>query len=385
MIFLNLLNRIFGPKKPLHRQEIDDYKKGTGNTHDIEEKAADTDLNSEALEGWTSVDFSVKDGMTNVDKKMNNFLFGQSNPRNGGNKGMILSFALFVITMLVLIIFTYQGNKVVDEQTIVQAEKMEPPSKIEEVDLYTEIPREKQITSTELKKADEIKNNNIINEKQLKESGAPIKDDVDQTNALNSVDVDLELPIQSSGKISNRSNNTLVYNQAKEVYLHSLKNVDYRAYRNRPIKVDHNLEIGIPANMATENDQQEFIHSGVHEIAYIDYLTRSAEIFSQGNYKTALKRYLTILDTYPDDVNANFYGGLCYFNLGQFDQSHQLFRNAYSLGYGNFREEAMWFSARANYEEKNDLKAKYFLKKIINEGGFYSEQAKELLETIEKK
>src|SRR5690554_7622070 len=118
MIFLNLLNRIFGPKKPLHRQEIDDYKKGTGNTHDIEEKAADTDLNSEALEGWTSVDFSVKDGMTNVDKKMNNFLSGQSNPRNGGNKGMILSFVLLVFTLWFLFILTYKETKLFAEQTI---------------------------------------------------------------------------------------------------------------------------------------------------------------------------------------------------------------------------------------------------------------------------
>jgi tetratricopeptide (TPR) repeat protein len=282
-----------------------------------------------------------------------------------------------------LIIFTYQGNKAFDEQTKVDLEITEQPTRIEEVDLFTEIAVDKQITSNELRTTVEVKNeikspnNNVVKpDDQIQEDNIAAHPATDNEK--------IELPIQSSGKISSTSKNTLIYNEAQEVYIHSLKNVDYRAYRNRPIKVNNNLEIGIPANLATENDKQEFQPMETTEITYVDYLTKSAEYFSEGQYKTALKRYLTILDTYPDDVNANFYGGLCYFNLGQFDKSHELFRNSYSIGYGNFREESMWFSARANYEMKNDLKAKYFLKKIIAEGGFYSKQAKELLGRIAK-
>jgi len=384
MIFLNLLNRIFGPKKPLSRQEIDDHKAGLGNTHDIEMKVSDSKFNADALQGWESSENSVKETMASSDKKIENFVHDKSDGKQSKNNGLILSFSLFIVTMLVLIVFTYQGNKIFDEQSQSISEVKERPTRIEEVDLFTEIAIEKQISTDELKKSDvtidevEVSNNTVdkSDESNIKEDHFSEKPNRD--------DEKIELPIHSSGKISSSSKNTLVYNEAKEMYIHSLKNVDYRAYRNRPIKVNDHLNFGTPANQASENETQDFQQLETTDVTYIDYLTESAEFFKRGQYKIALKRYLTILDTYPDDVNANFYGGLCYFNLGQFDKSTLMFRNAYSVGYGNFREEAMWFTARANYELKNDLKAKYMLKKIIAEDSFYSEQAEELLETIVK-
>src|SRR5690554_7566242 len=74
MIFLNLLNRIFGHKKPLSRQEIEDYKKGTGDTHDIESKMSDSAFNAEAMEGWEKNGYSVKEAMISTDKKMEHFV-----------------------------------------------------------------------------------------------------------------------------------------------------------------------------------------------------------------------------------------------------------------------------------------------------------------------
>ena len=384
MIFLNLLNRIFGPKKPLSRQEIDDYKDGTGNTHDIEMKASDSDFNAESLQGWETVDHSVKEGMAASDKKMESFVKSNSEGAKPRDNGLILSFALFVLTMMLFIIFTYQGNKAFDEQTKVVTEIAEQPTRIEEVDLFTEIAAEKQITTNELKKSEDLKSEIETPENTVLKPGKQIENNENLTEKPTDNNEAIQLPIQSSGKIPSTSKNVLVYNQAKEVYIHTLKNVDYRAYRNRPIKVNNNLDVGIPANLASENDKQELQPSETTDVTYIDYLTETAEFFKEGQYKIALKRYLTILDTYPDDVNANFYGGLCYFNLGQFDKSTAMFKSAYSVGYGNFREEAMWFTARANYEDNNDLKAKYMLKKIIAEGGFYSEQAKEFLESITK-
>ena len=379
MIFLNLLNRIFGHKKPLSRQEIEDYKKGTGDTHDIESKMSDSAFNAEAMEGWEKNGYSVKEAMISTDKKMEHFVKDSPKATPKNNNGLILSFILFTLTMLLLIVFTYQGNKVFDEQTKSEIVITEQPAPIEEVDLFTEIATTKQITTKDLKSENKTPSLKLSTTKSQETTNEKVKDNTIEKEG------EIQLPIQSNGKIPSTSKNSLVYNQAQEVYIHSLKNVDYRAYRNRPIKVDNTLNVGVPANKISGDDAQDFQQAETIDITYIDYLTQTAEYFSEGQYKTALKRYLNILDTYPDDVNANFYGGLCYFNLGQFDKSHQLFRNSYSIGYGNFREEAMWFSARSNYEDNNDLKAKYILKKIITEDGFYSQQARDLLNTIEKK
>ncbi|WP_107037949.1 tetratricopeptide repeat protein [Brumimicrobium mesophilum] len=377
MIFLNLLNRIFGPKKPLSRQEIEDYKSGAGNSHDTESKAAGSEFNDEALEGWKNSTSSVHNGMLATDQKMNEFI----NNTNGGGttkKGMTLSFILFTLTMLTLIIFTYQGNSAVEKkpQIVQELENKEEIENVrdQEIDFYTAISPEKQITSNEL-----IKNQDIQKtEAKVLEEPVPDKEnkdvEIDKTQNEN-----IQLPIQSSGKIPNSNKSTLSYKIVKEVYLSELKNVDYRAYRSRPIKVHNDLNVGLPANQSSKEDKQEFPSLQTTEITYIDYLRSTSEIFSQGKYKEALKNYLTILKTYPNDVNANFYGGLCYFNLGQFSESIDFLNKSYTLGYGNFREEARWFSARVFLEQNKKNKANRLLKEIIEEGGFYSEHAKVLL------
>lgn len=379
MIFLNLLNRIFGPKKPLSRQEIDDYKEGTGNNHDIESKTLGSDFNDQALEGWKTTSSSVNDGMSKVDKQMNEFV---NKGASGGStkKGMTLTFVLFTLTMISLIVFTYQGNSAVEKKPQIIEETKTENERGEEIEYFTAISHEKLITSNELIKNQEIQK--LEKETPLKIEEKPVAVDLEIEKNTNKEN-DIQLPIQSSGKIPNSNKNTLYYKDAKEVYLSDLKNVDYRAYRNRPIKVRNTLDVGIPANQSSEKDKPEFPSLQITEITYIDYLSTSAEIFSNGDYKNALKNYLTILDTYSDDVNANFYGGLCYFNLGQFEEATTLLKKSYTLGYGNFREEARWFSARAHVERKNKIKAKYLLNEIISEGGFYAERAKELINTLE--
>lgn len=379
MIFLNLLNRIFGPKKPLSRQEIENYKEGTGKTHDIESKLANSDFNEQAMQGWEKSSLSVNDGMSKLDAKMKDFT--TKNDSNGsGSTGLSLTFILFTLTMLALIIFTYQGNSAVEKKPQLAEVNEEEFNRVEEIEYFTAISPEKQITSNELIENQSIQK--IENKSSTKTEETPETVVIQEEKEVTQ-EKEIQLPIQSSGKIPNSNKNTLFYKNAKEVYLSDLKNVDYRAYRNRPIKVRNTLDVGIPASQSSKDDKEEFPSLQIIEITYIDYLTTSSETFSNGEYKKALKSYLTILDTYPEDVNANFYGGLCYFNLGQFEEAKTLLKKSYTLGYGNFREEARWFSARANYEQNNNIKAKYLLNEIISEGGFYSKKAEELLNKID--
>lgn len=385
MISLNLLNRIFGSKKPLNRQEIDDYKKNKGDLHEVEVKASSSNIEGEALEGWSNSDFSVDEGMHSSDSKMSEYMdkASSSNPKNNG--GLFLSFALFSIAMLLLIIFTYQGNQTFKEQAQTTYEQPTEPSQIEQVDFYKSIPSNRQITAKNL--IPTIDNKDIL--KKESDSPKPVAEEekIAETKAEKREQAQLEdegikLPIKSKDEISNSSQNNLIYYNAKEIYLFNLKNVDYRAYRSRPIQTDVNLNIGTPANQATNDEQLETPELQKKDVPYIDYLTSTAELFSHGAYKLALKRYLTILETYPDDVNANFYGGLCYYNLGQFEKAKNLLRNSFAVGYGNFRQEAMWIGAKANYELHNEIKTRYLLKMIIKEDAFYAEQAKALLEQL---
>ena len=106
------------------------------------------------------------------------------------------------------------------------------------------------------------------------------------------------------------------------------------------------------------------------------------EYFEKSKYKKALKRFNTILSFYKGDINAHFYGGLCYYNLGQYEKAIDHFDDSYNIEFGNFRQEANWFKVKALIELKEFHNAKQLLEQIISEGKFYSSNAKHLLKEL---
>lgn len=386
MMFLNLLNRIFGPKSSLSREEIDAYKKAKGNLHAIEEKAAHSSFDNEALEGWQKANYSVSEGMETVDHKMNEFEKSTPSPLK---KGKIITIALLVAACFLFVIITYIGNQNAENQEnteIVQTTAKENKFKtdLDKISTYKAITQKKQITASQLENKKKLLFIPPQKENRIDVSTKKNAELADSTSSIH-------LPIQEKSALPSPSaDDQLAYHQAKEVYIHGLKNVDYRAYRSRPIITHNSILEGVPANQENSSMNKKEKKSAAYasaqkSIPYIDYLTQSDYYFNQGDFKMALKHYLIILKTYPEDVNANFYGGLCYYNLGQFERSIQLFKKSYSIGYGNFRQEAYWFIAKANNEQGKKLKTKYYLKKIIQEGGFYSIRAKEMLKKVEAK
>ena len=53
----------------------------------------------------------------------------------------------------------------------------------------------------------------------------------------------------------------------------------------------------------------------IKEIDYQDFLSLSLNKFKNNKYKAALINFNTIRDQYPNDLNAHYYGGLCYYNI----------------------------------------------------------------------
>ncbi|MGH7596143.1 MAG: tetratricopeptide repeat protein [bacterium] len=69
------------------------------------------------------------------------------------------------------------------------------------------------------------------------------------------------------------------------------------------------------------------------------------EAFTVGDYRTALKLYTEALDADPADTAAIFYQGLCYFNLGDYENSDRVLHIAsFSRP---FRARAYYFKAKA--------------------------------------
>ncbi|MBI1836893.1 MAG: tetratricopeptide repeat protein [Flavobacteriia bacterium] len=345
----------------LSREDISTYRetKSESSKHAIEAKSLHSDFDTDALEGWEAASVGIEN-MASLDK--------QFKPRSFNT--------LYSLSIITFVCITFLVFYVKNENTISLIHKKQgfnPPKialKIEETDILIpqqievleEIPEHKQIKpqtisqdfekKEDLKKESYLKQNNDIIEPLPKQK------------------------IESIPIVKEISKRTF---KAKEIYLSDMKLVDYREYRSKPIIETKQLIItGTPANKEMESAQtDEEAEWKSIDIPYIEYLDKSIALFSKGNFKKALTRFEVILKTYPDDINANFYAGLCYYNLKDSDKAIQCFENCLKSEFSNFNEESEWYLAKSYFQMGNKEKAKQILESIKKKAGYYANQVEE--------
>ncbi len=366
MLYLNLLNRLFGASKGISREEIESYSTLTEATEKqkIEEKSHIDDFESDAFEGWENI--NVTETMQRLDQRWN-----KKNTFNKGKKYLkwsLISLAGLFTLSIVLINFSeketlsYTPKALISENTTVTLERTTDSIFEKELESLAIKEVEKQINSKKVRKQVPL----ITVEKV---DTVSLVEDI-PTGNLGTIELNAK-PIEPG-----LTQKKLLYKSKKETYLHDLKVVDYTAYRSTPIETERLVLSGTTADKANKDVESTGSAWQKVDIPYIEYLDKSMELFGKGKYKKALSRFNQILVVYPEDVNALFYGGLCYYNLNQNELALNSFSSCYSLAYGNFREEAEWLKYLV-YKENNNLeKAAVLLNKIINENGYYSEQAK---------
>ena len=190
----------------------------------------------------------------------------------------------------------------------------------------------------------------------------------------------IKLPLKKVQLNSTNPKYNLEKKHGKEIYLNDFKLLDYRFYRARPdIHSEQIILSGTPADNGLENVEIDKNNWKAIDIPYHDYIEQTVEQFKNGNYKQTLNRTQHILNFYPDDINALFYGGLCLYNLNEMDQAIESFLKVTSNPFDNFDEEAQWYIANA-YELKNEKsKAREWFLLIVNQKGFYAKQAEKML------
>jgi TolA-binding protein len=376
MIILNLLNRIFGPRESLSRDEISAYQKKR-DTHDVEEKSLADDFDSDALDGWKESDIPVEN-MNELDNK-----FQSKFKTPIWSSSTLIFFILFFLASGAILTFTYTSNHTNQNQIaqIQQNEQQFDDIFTDSIDQFSSkedqvinsletISEEKEVKPSSLKRKTEIITNKKTDTIQSLSNLEP------ETTVTISPDISDNIPVKENKK-------TLVYNLVDEFYLHDFKLIDYRKYRDAPIKKRKLVPSGTSADQEYYESEtsEDFVWKEV-DIPYVDYLNESMDYFEKSNYKKALKRFNTILETYENDINAHFYGGLCYYNLGQYEKAIDHFDNSYNLEFGNFRQEAQWFKAKALVEMNEKDQAKELLNGIIYENKFYANDSKVLLKKL---
>ncbi len=171
-------------------------------------------------------------------------------------------------------------------------------------------------------------------------------------------------PLQQieSSQIKGKS---LALNMGRELYIKNLKAVDYRYHRKEESK-------------SFERPEENAFGEQVLQIPYINLLSQALEDFSKENYKLALLHFDQILEVYPDDANALFYGGMCLYNLNQFPQAENRFLKLQNIPFSNFNEEGNWYLLHVYKAAKKEAAFSSLKKDIIEQNGFYTQKASQL-------
>lgn len=356
----NRLYNIFGKKPPLSRKDISDYAESQDHDirHNVEMKEASDAFDADAMEGWEALGYQTT-AMKNLDKKFS----------TSSHFGWYLSGTLVVVAALVAVFLiktdapeqlksepqtpTKITQLLEDQEITLEQTDLVLPDSIQQM---VDAPKEKQIKVQHIRR--EFKERQMTPETQL-----PVEVNVLPTPKIPEV-------LTGAPEIV-RDHKT-----ASEIYLFDLKLVDYTKYRNAPtIKTKQVVLTGTPANMEDEHSSElDPVYRDI-DVPYSDYLNKTMSRFSKGNYKSALTRFDVILQTYDTDVNANFYSGLCLYNLGEYKPASDRFLACILSPYSNFDEEAQWMAALSFEKLGENSKAREYFQKIVEQGGYYKKQA----------
>ncbi|MEY5002126.1 MAG: hypothetical protein RLZZ211_2162 [Bacteroidota bacterium] len=171
-----------------------------------------------------------------------------------------------------------------------------------------------------------------------------------------------QIPVQ---KLEVKKQERLQLKLARELYIKNFKVIDYRYYRNGE---------STATGVLSENDFGE----PEVKLPYMNILNKAIEHFAKQDYKLALLLFDDVLQTYPDDANALFYGAMCLYNLSVYDQAESRFVKLQAIPFGNFKEEADWYLLHVYQRTKKEAAFSSLRKSIIEQDGYYAQKAETL-------
>lgn len=153
-------------------------------------------------------------------------------------------------------------------------------------------------------------------------------------------------------------------------HIQNYKVVDYREIRAAQADA---VNSGLPA------DNRWGLVPGSTAVSYVDFLEETMQLFAEGKYEKALAGFKAILNHFPDDANAQFYGGLSALEIDNSALAVTLFLKSSQNFKMTFYEEGRFYLATARMLNGDNTIACREFSAIAQEGGFYAKRANEEL------
>jgi hypothetical protein len=167
---------------------------------------------------------------------------------------------------------------------------------------------------------------------------------------------------------------------APVVFINNMKVTNYRLYyfkRNEGINLAINT--GVSAQYENSSNIERAILSKNSTYFAHKIIQRAMRLFDSKDYTGCIEELNLLYDFNKDDANAQFYLGLCYYQLGKYTVAQSFFNKNLDNAINIFHQESEFYEALCLLKT-NQADAKAQLQRIVANKGFYSNRAKEVLE-----
>ena len=394
---MSAYKNIFMKTEPISPKEMQEYLSGNlsmEEMHKIEQKLSADEFSAEATNGFENNPAALA-GLAGLNEKFA-AKHGLNNSGLSATQIVLLSIAGATL-VAVLSIFTYtqlnqpsepqiaQNNISEKEDNKPEVIEQKPQPVIENID---ETIQEESyddaviLIEEEVEKTDLIEKEKIIDSKDVLEKQPETVVDVIEEPI--EIDIDVEPIDDIDIKPIETKIETKAHSNVKVLYYHDFKVIDYSGLYTKQIKI-RNKEIPSGRNVVynpSTKDNPNSIVGPYTFIPYEDFLDDAMKKFSKNDFKGALKDLKLIIKLFPDDVNAHFYGGLCYYNLGKWSYAQNYFTTVADNYIYTFDQEADYYKALALKENGQTTEAEELFNKIVEEGKFYAEHARKELRNL---
>lgn len=150
------------------------------------------------------------------------------------------------------------------------------------------------------------------------------------------------------------------------------------------LDAEKNLSGGVQARYRNKSAEQQATQEAekageVKTVTYESVLDQALLDFDQKRYAASYEGWKLILQNYPDNVNAQFYGGLCMLYLNKPKEALELLQDAEDNDVQLFIEETLWNEALAYEKLGEDKKAQKMFQQVVDMKGFYESKARKKL------
>lgn len=172
---------------------------------------------------------------------------------------------------------------------------------------------------------------------------------------------------------------------APVVFIHNMKVTNYRLYYfKNSYAIDLNMNTGVPAQYGSQADiETAYLNKSNTYLAH-KIIKKAMRFFYSKSLTNCIEELTMLYDFNHDDANAQFYLGMSYYQLGKYNVAKNFFQKNLDNINNIFHQESEYYQALCLLNLKRNEEAVKQLQIIVNNKGFYSVRAKEVLDKQNK-